>query len=92
MKVLLELYKVAVEEYRFQINLNWARSKSYVLLNSALIISTYGLLRLPSFKFAEFLTAPLFLHKKAMQRGLVGFQQRATASTKALAACSDRFL
>lgn len=61
LKILLELYKVAVDEYRFQTNLNWDRSKFYVLLNSALITATCGLLRLPSFKFAEFLTAPLFI-------------------------------
>ncbi len=61
LKVLLELYKIVVEEYRFQTNLNWDRSKFYVLLNSALITATSGLLRLPSFKFAEFLTAPLFI-------------------------------
>ena len=61
LKILLELYKVAVDEYRFQMNLNWERSKFYVLLNSALITATCGLLRLPSFKFAEFLTAPLFI-------------------------------
>jgi len=41
--------------------LNWDRSKFYDLLNSALITATCGLLRLPSFKFAEFLTVPLFL-------------------------------
>lgn len=61
LKVLLELYKAAVEEYRFQVNLNWDRSKFYVLLNSGIITATCGLLRLPSFQFAEFLTAPLFI-------------------------------
>lgn len=61
LKVLLELYKVAVEEYRFQINLNWDRSKFYVVLNSTLITATCGLLRIPGFKFAELLTAPLVI-------------------------------
>ena len=60
LKVLLELYKVSVDEYRFQVNLNWDRNKFYVLLNSGLITATCGLLRLPEFQFAEFLTAPLF--------------------------------
>jgi hypothetical protein len=35
--VLLELYKAAVEEYRFQVNLNWDRSKFYLVLNPGLI-------------------------------------------------------
>lgn len=58
--ILLDLYKSAVEEYRFQVNLNWDRSKFYLLLNSGLITATCGLLRIPGFKFAEFLTTPLF--------------------------------
>lgn len=61
LKVLIELYKASVEEYRFQVNLNWDRSKFYVLLNSGLITASCGLLRIPGFKFAEFLTAPLFV-------------------------------
>lgn len=59
--ILLELYKAAVEEYRFQVNLNWDRSKFYLVLNSGLITATCGLLRIPGFKFAEFLTLPLFI-------------------------------
>ncbi len=61
LKVLIELYKASVEEYRFQVSLNWDRNKFYVLLNSGLITANCGLLRLPGFKFAEFLTAPLFV-------------------------------
>ena len=60
LKILLELYRSAVEEYRFQTNLNWDRNKFYVLLNSGLITATCGLLRIPGFAFAEFLTIPLF--------------------------------
>ncbi len=61
LKVMLELYKTAVEEYRFQVNLNWDRNKFYVLLNSGLITASCGLLRTSGFKFAEFLTLPLFI-------------------------------
>lgn len=61
LKIILELYKSIVEEYRFQINLNWDRNKFYVLLNSGLITATCGLLRIPGFAFAEFLTIPLFV-------------------------------
>ena len=61
LKVLLELYKVSIEEYRFQVKLNWDRNKFYVLLNSGLITANCGLLRIPGFDFAKFLTAPLFV-------------------------------
>ena len=44
LKVLLELYRAAVEEYRFQVNLNWDRNKFYVLLNSVIITATSFLL------------------------------------------------
>ena len=57
---MLELYKVVLDEYRFQVNLNWERNKFYVLLNSGLITATCGLLKIPGFKFAELNTLPLF--------------------------------
>jgi hypothetical protein len=34
---LLQLYKFAIEEYRFQVTLNWQRSQYYFILNAALI-------------------------------------------------------
>ncbi len=58
---LIDFYKIIIEEYRFQINLNWDRNKFYITLNSSLIIVACGLLRIPGFKFAEFLTTPLFI-------------------------------
>lgn len=36
-EAILQLYKVAIEEYRFQVNLNWQRSQYYFVLNVALI-------------------------------------------------------
>jgi hypothetical protein len=47
---LLELYKIAVEEYRFQVRLNADRSRDFIVLNSAIIaaaITLLGQARLP---------------------------------------------
>ena len=41
---LLELYKIAIEEYRFQVKLNADRSRDYVVLNSAIIAAAITLL------------------------------------------------
>lgn len=41
---LLQLYKVAIEEYRFQVTLNWQRSQYYFVLNAALIAAGGSLL------------------------------------------------
>jgi hypothetical protein len=41
---LLDLYKLAVEEYRFQVKLNADRSRDYVVLNSAIIAAGITLL------------------------------------------------
>jgi len=41
---LMELYKIAVDEYRFQVNLNAQRSRDYFVLNSAIIASAVALL------------------------------------------------
>lgn len=40
---LMELYKVAVEEYRFQVKLNAERSRDYLVLNSAIIAAAISL-------------------------------------------------
>lgn len=41
---LLELYKIAIDEYRFQVTLNWQRSQYYFVLNAALIAAGGSLL------------------------------------------------
>ena len=40
---LIDLYKVAVGEYRFQVNLNWDRSKYVLVFNTAVIAVGTGL-------------------------------------------------
>jgi hypothetical protein len=41
-----QLYKIAIEEYRFQVNLNWQRSQYLLGLNAAIIGVGAGLIRL----------------------------------------------
>ena len=43
---LIDLYKIAVDEYRFEVNLNWDRMKYYLVLNSAVLSVAVGLLEL----------------------------------------------
>lgn len=43
---LWQIYKIAVEEYRFQVNLNWQRSQYFLGLNAAIIGVGAGLIRL----------------------------------------------
>jgi len=42
---LLTLYKIALEEYRFQVRLNWDRTTYYLTLSSGLISIAAGLLK-----------------------------------------------
>jgi len=56
---LLDLYKVAVEEYRFQVQLNWDRAKYLLGFNTAVISVGAGLVKL-SGKEAKFLLIGLF--------------------------------
>jgi hypothetical protein len=42
---LLDLYKVAVEEYRFQVQLNWDRAKYFLGFNTAVIGVGTGLIK-----------------------------------------------
>jgi hypothetical protein len=45
---LLDLYKVAVEEYRFQVQLNWDRTKYLLGFNTAIIGVGTGLIKIGS--------------------------------------------
>lgn len=44
-KELVDLYKVAVDEYRFQVNLNWDRSKYFLAFNTAVVGVGTGLIK-----------------------------------------------
>lgn len=43
---MIELYRIALEEYRFQVNLNWNRTQYYLALNIGLIGIATGILEL----------------------------------------------
>jgi hypothetical protein len=43
---LVDLYKVTVEEYRFQIDLNWRRTQYFLALNAAILGVGTGLVKL----------------------------------------------
>jgi hypothetical protein len=43
---LLDLYKIAVDEYRFEVRLGWDRTTYFLILNSAILSVATGLLKL----------------------------------------------
>src|SRR5579863_3949401 len=45
---LLNLYNIAVEEYRFEVRLGWDRTTYFLVLNSAILSVATGLLKLDS--------------------------------------------
>ena len=44
-KELLDLHKIAVEEIRFEVTLNWQRTQYYFTVNTAVIAVAAGLLK-----------------------------------------------
>jgi hypothetical protein len=58
---LLDLYKIAVEEYRFEVRLNWDRTAYYLTLNSGLIAVAAGLLKIGSAPIVNLVVASVFL-------------------------------
>lgn len=42
---LFDLYKVSVDEYRFQVTLNWQRTQYYLALNAGFLAAGIGLLQ-----------------------------------------------
>ena len=45
-ELLLKVYGTAIDEYRFNVQLSWDRTKFFLLLNSALIAAGIGLLKI----------------------------------------------
>lgn len=60
MKPDIDLYKIALEEYRFQVSLNWDRTKFYITLNLTLFGSAAGIFRLIPGIEAQLLVLVLF--------------------------------
>jgi len=57
---LLSLYKIAIEEYRFEVRLNWDRTAYYVTLNSGLFAIAAGLLKIASAPVVNLFVAMVF--------------------------------
>jgi hypothetical protein len=45
-ETLLDLYKIALDEYRFEVRLGWDRTTYFLVLNSAILTVATGLLKL----------------------------------------------
>lgn len=58
---LLDLYRIAVDEYRFQVKLNWDRTAYLITLNSGLIAVATGLLKVGSAAVIDLFVAGVFL-------------------------------
>lgn len=57
---LLSLYTIAVDEYRFEVKLNWERSAFYLTLNSGPIAIATGLLKVQGSSLANLFVAGVF--------------------------------
>ncbi len=68
---LLELYKVAVDEYRFEVKLGWDRAMYYMVFNTAIISVGTGLLKLEEPPVGRRLIAAIFL--VGLCSSLIGF-------------------
>lgn len=55
--LLMDLYRIAVEEYRFEVKLNWDRTVYYLTLNSGIISIATGLLKVGGPPPVDFLVA-----------------------------------
>ncbi|MFN2556073.1 MAG: hypothetical protein ABR592_04255 [Nitriliruptorales bacterium] len=58
---MFELYKVRVEEYHFQVNLNWERTRYFLPFNVGVVGLATGLLRFGVDGRAQILVSSLFL-------------------------------
>jgi hypothetical protein len=57
---LFDLYKLAIDEYHFQVTLNWNRTQYYLGLNVAIIGAGTGILKLGTPRSAALLTGSVF--------------------------------
>lgn len=48
---MLELYKLALEDYRFQVQLNWGRSQYFLVLNLTVVAIATGILQFAGGEF-----------------------------------------
>lgn len=58
--LLLKLYGFAIDEYRFEVRLNWDRSRDYLIVNLGLLSVATGLLRVDAGRAASLLVMLMF--------------------------------
>lgn len=58
---LFALYRIALDEYRFQVNLNWSRTQYYIALNLGIFGVATSLLKLNDPKLASLVGIGLYL-------------------------------
>jgi hypothetical protein len=58
---LLDLYRIALDEYRFEVRLGWDRTMYFLVLNSAIITVATGLLKLDNIPVVDGFVAVIFL-------------------------------
>jgi len=58
---LLDLYKIALDEYRFEVRLGWDRTTYFLVLNSAILTVATGLLKLDNPSVIYIFIAVLYL-------------------------------
>ncbi len=58
---LFDLYKVALEEYRFEVQLGWDRAKYFLVLNSAILSVATGLFKMGNSRLVFLFVALIFL-------------------------------
>jgi hypothetical protein len=80
---LFNLYKIAIEEYRFEVKLNWDRTAYYITLNSGLIAIATGLLKVGGVRSVNLVIAGMFLI--GLVTSLIGLRNvlRGTSTTDA---------
>lgn len=58
---LFDLYRIAIDEYRFEVRLNWDRSMYYVTFNTAIVATGTGLLKIGTSGIVSLFVAGIFL-------------------------------
>jgi hypothetical protein len=58
---LIRLYRIAIEEYRFEVRLNWDRTTYHLILNTGLVSIATGLLKVGSAPVVNLFVAAVFL-------------------------------
>lgn len=58
---LFDLYKLAIDEYRFEVRLNWDRSMYYVTFNTGIVAAGAGLLKFGDNGILNLFVAGIFL-------------------------------